>query len=37
MDKEKLIKLRKKVNELYFKKRFLKGKLQEKKNFHDSL
>lgn len=37
MDKEKLIKLRKKINDLYFKKRFLKDKLQKKKSFHGNL
>lgn len=33
MDKEKLVKLRKKINELYFKKSYLNEKLLEEKKF----
>lgn len=33
MNKEKLIQLRKKVNELFFKKRYLKERLAEKNTF----
>lgn len=33
MNKEKLIKLRKKVNEMFFKKRFLKNKLLKMKTY----
>ena len=37
MNKEKRIKLRKKVNEMHFKKTFQKSKQLEKKNCHGNL